>query len=515
MGKSIIILKRSFFDGSHREAINVSFKENDFCLDQLQVEFTTLFQLYMSNQEIWRDNEQLKALTNSLCCLLIAYYKQDYVQSDLQKYTEKRAELNSFIISKANKKTIHSFTEYVAEELKLLLSGCTSSFQSSSALRKYIGNLNAARSQWSYSRALANQAIIYVQNSGISEFFSRANEFLGSQPKSADILKMLNNSREPLVVLGIALYSMRFIINLLVLLKHIINAAESDNLSVSKVMKQELEKRSFIMVSDLVWGVVSILINYYNFCSIPLSAVPPIVISFLAFDILLFAIQWIFDKNKYNSRLQELQGQLVKATVLERTTILRQIDVLNDDWEAQCALYHINLLGANVLIITFATALCCSGPFALSILALFNMLGNAMYNTADEYKKYQQSHIALRREKSNGELLNDEHHQDLMKLLQSECKQASDAFWQTLGLNVGGTAFLMTAFVISWPLALGLTCAYIAYRVNESYHKQLNADSEAPQISHNVYRLFNSSLVAKDNAVTILHLQPDPPAITS
>ncbi|MGL5743199.1 MAG: hypothetical protein ACRCXC_12030 [Legionella sp.] len=79
----------------------------------------------------------------------------------------------------------------------------------------------------------------------------------------------------------------------------------------------------------------------------------------------------------------------------------------------------------------------CTGPLALAGLAFFSMLGNALYNTSEEYKKYKKSQIAVRREQKNGELIDDEHHQKLLEVLHEEYEQNYVQFWTSLAFNVG------------------------------------------------------------------------------
>ena len=119
-------------------------------------------------------------------------------------------------------------------------------------------------------------------------------------------------------------------------------------------------------------------------------------------------------------------------------------------------------------------------------LALLSLLGNALYNTAEEYKKYQKSAIAVRRELTNGTILDDEHHRQLLSVLNEKCDKSYQDFWKSLAFNVGGIAFIITAAVASWPVALGLTCIYVGYRLYDMYQKQLTAKNDT---SEDIYRL--------------------------
>jgi len=485
MGKTkISLIKHTFFNHSFKKT-DFSFKEEEFSLDQLNYEFSSLYQVLLSNKTHWSEENAAVLCLYSLCDLLISYYQLDYVGSDLEQLKQRRKELkNLYKIDLAQKKQKSSdnFPEFIMGGIRTGLS----SLQSISKLRKYIGNINTVRSQFSYSRGFANYAIVYLQKSAISELIKEVNKALGNQYSFVEGVYFLDKSREAITDIGIALYALRFLIHFILLMKHIIESAINDELSTKKVLKQEMEKRGFTMASDLVWAVVGLLTTYNKVFHIAESASSVIVIAFLIFDALLFLAQWFFEANRYQNRLQTLQRQLKDATTLEHAVIQRQIDVLNDEWEAQCTYFTINIVAANLIATSFAISLLCTGPLALAGLALLSLLGNALYNTAEEYKKYQKSAIAVRRELTNGTILDDEHHRQLLSVLNEKCDKSYQDFWKSLAFNVGGIAFIITAAVASWPVALGLTCIYVGYRLYDMYQKQLTAKNDT---SEDIYRL--------------------------
>ncbi|KTD42152.1 hypothetical protein [Legionella parisiensis] len=491
MGKSkISLIKHAFFNSSFKKT-DFSFKEEEFHLDQLKYEFSSLYQLIISNKSNWTEDGPAVLYLGFLCDFLISYYELDYVTSDLEKLRECRKKIEEFYkvgCLQEKQNSIEVFSEFMQEEIRTNAQGYLSSFTSISKLRQYIGTINTKRSQFSYSRGLANYAITYLQKSSISELIQEINKVLGNQYSFKEGINFLNKSREAITDLGISLYALRFFINLILMIKHIVESAISDELSTRKVLKQEMEKRGFAMANDLVWAVVGLLTTYNNFFHIADTAVPLITLAFLTFDTFLLLAQWIFEARQYHERMHELQEQLKKATVYEHAIIQRQIDILNDEWEAQSAYFAINVLGANIIATCFAISLLCTGPLALAGLALFSMLGNALYNTSEEYKKYQKSSIAVRRELANGNVLDDEHHHQLLRKINEECNKDYCEFWKSLAFNVGGIAFIITAAVASWPIALGLTLVYMAYQFNNAYQKQLHNQDEDPL---DIYRLLS------------------------
>lgn len=487
----ISLIKHAFFNNSYKKQ-EFSFKEDEFNLEQLRKEFFLLQQVVLSNKSFWfKDNEAVFYLIY-LCDFLILYYQSDYVNSELQKLKQFRKEIETFFHEDRVKKqkVIHKFPNFVLNELRINFQNSLSIFRSISELRKCVGDLNTNRSRFTYSRGLAKYFITYLQKSSIAESIQQINQIIGNPYSFAEGMDFLNKSSKRITDLGIALFTFRFLLNLILTIKHFIQAAMRDELSANKVLRQEMEKRGFVMASDLVWATVSLLTTYNQFFHIAQALISPMVATFLIFDSLLLLAQWIFEANQHNERLQELQAQQKDATTFEYAVIQRQIDVLNDEWESQCSYFAINIFAANIIAASFAISMLCTGPLALAGLAFFSMLGNALYNTSENYKKYQKAKLTLQRELSNGAIQNDEHHQQLAKILNEEWVQSYQQFWKALVFNVGGIAFIITAAAASWPIALGLTLAYMIYCVNDAYQKQRMSKNESP---HDVYRLLNSN----------------------
>ncbi|MBI2785713.1 MAG: hypothetical protein HYX60_05155, partial [Legionella longbeachae] len=475
MDKSKISLVKHTFFNNKLETYDISFKDDDFSLEELQTEFSTLYQLFLSNKQYWLNDGYPMAYMRYLCDLMIRYYQKDYVSADLQKLAQYQIEIESFKKKGSNEN--RELTKSLFSIETMMPKGA-SPFLSLSELRKYIGNLNSKRAQFSYSRVLANHAIAYLQKSSVSQLIHEINVFIGNQYSFMEGINFLNQSRATITALGIALSALRFAIHFILIIKHIVLAATNEELSIKKVFKHEIEKRGFMMINDLVWTTVSLLTTYNHFFHIATSFVAPIIVIFLTFDTLLLLAQWLFETNKYNSHLQELNLQKKDATLDEQALIQRQIDVLNDEWDVQCAHFAFNILGANILAISFALSMICTGPLALAGMAFFSMLGNALYNSSEEYKKYQKAQIAVQRELSNGKKVNDEYHEKLLKVLNEKCDQSCMQFWKTLSFNTGGIAFLITAAVASWPIALSLALTYVAYQLFDAYQVKLDNKSK-------------------------------------
>lgn len=495
MGKSQIShIKQAFFNHTLSNDTHFSFAQANFDLSQLQNEFSSLYQILRSNKEYWANHIEVVLYASYVCDLMIRYYEIDYHPAEIEKLKKQKREIDSYAqrhsFSSENSSTHNTFFIFLLEQIKTNFDDPNVNLDTLTTIRQKVSELNTNRSKFGYSRALALQLLAYLEHSSFFELIQEMNEILGNQYGFVDGINLLNQSREALAALGIILFAFRFMINLIIGIKQIIQASIEKELSVSKVFKQELEKRGFTMASDLVWSLVGLLTTYPNFFHVPISSVSPVILTFLIFDALLLLTQWLYEAANYKKHMQELTEQKIEAEPIELLVIQRQMDLLKDEWEAQCSYYAINILGAHILAISFAATLIYTGPLAIAGVALFSMLGNALYNTAEEYKKYKKSQIAIARELVNGEILNDAHHQQLLSLLREERDEAHTELWDSLTFNFGGIAFIITATVVCWPVALVVTVSYIGHQLNKSYQKQLHL-YDKNGVTHDLYRFIN------------------------
>lgn len=494
MGKSQISrIKQAFFNHTLSNDTHFSFTQAGFDLNQLQNEFSSLYQILRSNKEYWANHVEVVLYASYVCDLMIRYYEIDYHPAEIEKFKKQKKEIDSLVkghSTSENASTNNTFFIFLLEQIKRNFDDPSVSLDTLTTIRQKVGELNTNRSKFGYSRALAMQLLAYLEHSSLFELIQEMNEILGNQYGFVDGINLLNQSREALAALGIILFAFRFIINLIIGIKQIVQASIEKELSVSKVFKQELERRGFTMASDLVWSLVGLLTTYPNFFHVPISSVSPIILAFLVFDALLLLTQWLYEAANYKKQINELTEQKIGAKPIELLVIQRQMDLLKDEWESQCSYYAINILGAHILAISFAATLIYTGPLAIAGVALFSMLGNALYNTAEEYKKYKKTQIAVTRELANGEILNNEHHQQLLSLLREERDEAHTELWNSLAFNFGGIAFIITATVVCWPVALVVTVGYIGHQLNKSYQKQLHLHDK-DGVTHDLYRFIS------------------------
>ncbi len=311
--------------------------------------------------------------------------------------------------------------------------------------------------------------MIFLQKSQLARIIKQFNDFLGVHYDSADIFNLLNSQRNNLIILGIILSGIRFALHLGTLLKHAWQAKKDEELSAAKILWQEFEKRGFILANDLVWFSVTLLTFCNEFFHIAAKSVPIIIFSFLLFDALSYMLQAAFEAYKFHLHKEELILQQMGASDKESALIQRQLDVLQDGRDKIIAGHKMNFLGASLIALGFGGSLVCVSLPALAGLSLLGMLGNAVYNSAAEYRQYQSCHIAKERELANGSLLNDAQHQKLMKHLYAKENKAYNAFLQAMAFNTAGTSFFITALAISWPLALSLSVLYLGANLYKAH----------------------------------------------
>jgi hypothetical protein len=488
-------LKHNFFNRTNSSIPDLSFTEEDFNLSHLNLEFSTLYEIFLSNKGQLQANNGMVLYLNFLCDYLTLYYQIDYVSENLNQLLIKKKEIVRFIEEQSiqDDKNIKGPPEpNCVEQLKKSSDEFMLSFASSAKIRKHLSSLISNRSYWNYSRALSNNVISYLQKTGVVDSLKEINVLFGLNYTPEELTALLDKPQTALRLLGFILYGLRLALNLLIMTKHIVLAALNPNLSSKKVMIQEIEKRSYTMSTDLFWGTVNTFNFFGPYWGIEAHLLAKVNLFFLMIDIVLFFVLWHIENSQYQFCLDELQLQKMQAnSSLELAIIDRQIDILNDQKEVQLAYYLFNIAAAHVFVLAFTASLIVSGPLTLICLAAASMLGNAMYNTAEEYKKYRQSITALNREKLNGALVADDCHDALMNMLHTEREAAQIKFWKNILFNSGFTALIITAAAVSWPIALSITFIYIGYKINTTQQEQAKYLESKPE-HLTVYRLFNT-----------------------
>ncbi|MBI2786701.1 MAG: hypothetical protein HYX60_10570 [Legionella longbeachae] len=488
-------IKHSIF--GKQPITHLLFKEYAFNLNQLESELSTLYKLFISNKHKLKKNSDLAYYLRYLIETMIYYYQCDPVHDKLNELIKKREAIDTFfgeMISHDKKeKKEKTFSSFLFDGMKNTTLDYLSSLTTLAKTKEHISTLNANRIYWIYCRNLAIHAINHIKDSNIPDFIKQVNNHIGYQFNPDTFIQVLNKPKQVLYLLSVGIYALRFMINLITMTKHIILASLNEKLSTQSIVENEIEKRGFQMLNDCTFGTVNLLTNYNQLFNISSKSALQINVVFAYFAIALLVAQWSVEAVKHERRVSELKGQLTSGdpilSDLERKVIERQVDILEDEWEVQCSYYLFNITAASLMAMSLGATIIFTGPFALTGLALVSMISTALFNTANQYKSYQQKCIAVRREQKNELIPEDTHHQQLLKELNEESSQAHSLFWKTLVYNIAGPSFIITAAAISWPISLGLTLTYLAYQVNCNYKKQQDDEKKEDR---DLYRLFDN-----------------------
>ncbi|MBA2711839.1 MAG: hypothetical protein H0U57_14770 [Tatlockia sp.] len=481
--------KHGFFNKSFNSSQKLSFKDKHFNLNQLSSEFSSVYRLVDLNKKNLKKDSEVVLYLNWLCNQLILYFQCDFVADELKILLEKKqkieldfADYNSFKFQDFRSFLLYKMKNNFKEFIYLL--------KSSSRFRSTISSLLTNRSYWNYSRSFAKYLTLYCLQCSSSHLFRKINGYLGLYCSPERFLEIIELPKEILKITSFSFNLFRLLINLIMAIKHIYKALLNQELSAKKILVQELEKRSYIVTNDVAWSVVNFLSNYYQVLGISIGIISYLNLACFTLDFVLFSAKWAYEKLQYDQRINELilQRNQSKST-LESAMIIRQIELINDDWEAQCHYYLFNIAAALIFIFAFAATLIWTGPLFFLGIAALNMLGNALYNSSEEYKFYKQATIAGKRELLNKEFSGPGYHNAVLHELNEKSLEAQNEFIKTLIFNAVFTTSIMVVASFSWPLATLIMVTYLAYKIWDSYEKEQKKQFKKPE--PNIYRLFS------------------------
>ncbi|HHF7344548.1 TPA: hypothetical protein ACPSKB_000954 [Legionella feeleii] len=485
-------MKDSFFYKAHRQQGHFDFRADDFKLNQLDAEFASMYQLFISNKTRWENDRQneIVLMVDALCDLMIQYYESHFVQAKLDELKKKKREItifrnnNPLSDNQNDKNHTGSFLSNSAIDKFL---DFARSLISTAKLNDHLSRLDDYRTYWNNCHNLAHHVVLSLQPA-LPDFIEGINRKLGNHYSTDDFLQILNKPNNFLSALSVGIYSSRFMINLVVMCKYTIQAHLGKQLSSEKVFLDELEQRGFTMLNDIVWGTVNLLIYRQEMFRLSTAAIVNTVAVSLVFNVALVVTHWLFDATRHHQRIQELEKQTenLPADSQKMAIIKRQMDILQDEWDAQSAYYAFNFTAACCQAVGFGVIFLLFG--SLSLTYVFSMmLGSALYATANEFKQCTQANLAVQRELLNGQQVNDPTHRKLLTELTVERHNANAHFWKNLVYNTAGPTFIVTVTAISWPAALLITAAYLAY---QSTHTNQQKRSETNEDKPGIYRLF-------------------------
>ncbi|MBA2656306.1 MAG: hypothetical protein H0U70_04895 [Tatlockia sp.] len=487
-------IKHGFFNHKSSNLSNFSFKKNDFNLNQLNAEFITLTKIFHSNIIYLHNINEMVLYFQFIQALAIRYYQADYVAIKLEELLAIQRLVDTIFAEKKTmicEQTAKPYLKTKAQKIKTAFINFIRSFKSIAKLRFYISWLITNRSYWNYSRGLSRLFILLLEQSSFANLVKTINEFTGLNCSVDYFLKLLEAPRDVLLILGYSLYGLRLAINLILIAKHLILAVLSEELSLKKVLFHEMEKRAYLLMNDLIWGLGSLLSAHRQLFGLTQRVISQLNFIFLALDILFFLAIFSYELRQHEQRIFELSMQKRYCnSPLELAVLNRQIDVLNDEWNAQCSYYLFNIFASFMLVFAFGLSLVLPASFLLLLMSALAMLGNAFYNSANEYKEYEHARVIVERELINGKQSPDAYHSSILKGLKINLEQAENHFWRTLLFNTGFTALVISTAAISWPIALILTCSYLGLKLFKTFDNKPSMLEKKGEIG--VYRFFNA-----------------------
>ncbi|MBN9230745.1 MAG: hypothetical protein J0I93_07815 [Legionella sp.] len=450
-------MKHSFFNKKQPSSPLQTFHEKEFDLEILLFEYESLSLLFRINpQNSFFEKYALNDL-RLLTSLLICYYQQDYVRQDLKRLYAQAEELTK--IGPAHTEIIY---DRDALHDSCFLDGIVQ-------LRKLLDEVSIKRSHFSYSRALVTFMLEHLQRSKYSDMIKELNRMFGTSSRYIEGINFLNKSREFTGILGVLLFSIRFIINIVLLLKHWFKALTNPYLSASKVLNQELKKRGFLLLNDFAWATMSILSIFHQQLHLSTLALSPLLATFLIFDIASLLVQWYADFSRNKKIMKNLQQQIGFATAEEKIIIEQQINILQDQWHAENSYYIINIIASKIIALSLIFSFFCTTSIVLATLALCSTIASALYNTAKDYKKFRRSELALHAIERNLTQNATRAQLNLRDELQEETQLLQGQFWKKLALNTCGMAFILAASIACWPVAIAVTALYLGYQAYQSH----------------------------------------------
>ncbi len=355
-----------------------------------------------------------------------------------------------------------------------------------SRVRGWIGLTNAYRLSLIFSRLSLQTAIPMAQE---MTWFQQL-EKLGLHFN----LERLNTTGNLFNVLSVGLFASRFLINAAIILKHTFAPTDEEKslnggLTASERFWNELKKRHWILVNDLVWSVINCLSNFAPYFNIAAPTANYLLACFLVFDALWLGWRLYLDEQTYFAQLEYFEDQESlldqKITVLQMKTFLTQDEKLELSLlegqlytlRAQIVQLNHNRFGINsatlfnisaalLLMVGFSAATILSTPAIVPVCFFLCTLAVSMYLSADKFGAYMKERAVYQHD----------HAMQLVSASPDEMNAAWNTFVNSMVKNTVMPLVIMSLFAINWPTALTLTLIYMAYECGHGYINQPIAD---------------------------------------
>lgn len=342
--------------------------------------------------------------------------------------------------------------------------------QHSTKIKSRLGDLNFTRLYLTFLRLSWVTAITWGQKTYLLEYL---NEILGRRLNTDAVVKILQAPAEALRFLSVAIFALRFTINLVISLKHTITPSEQEKaVAWYRRFYHQLRKLHASFLNDLIWGMVNLLANYASLFNISAALAGWMTAGFLLFDVGMFIWLHHLAKQDYTLKKQQLRADLLcfeqryKETHdpmwLERHVECNEmLNKLEIEWQTTSKTYLFYATAAMLVFAGFTAAMMfATGIFAIAAY-LVGVAAMSLYMSANEYGNMVKTGLIL-----------EQVQLDAKKDIQVEEANYLEARNHFIG-KVLKTMLMPSVFIVaialSWEIALLVSVAYLSYQLGKSY----------------------------------------------
>ena len=443
----------------------------DFLLQNrhlLEQEFNDLF----ANLAFIKDKKKFLLYCYYCALQLKTFYKTYEKDEEAQKYQRLANQLLSLIDE--NKKTLIKEPETDWPVLKKTIEdGFYDLFNTplrASKIKKLVGLMNLTRLQITFSRITIQQVLLTAQE---LHWVDKLNDLLNINIDVDKMVGSLNQANDILNLLSVGLFAARFMVNAAMLLKHTVFASEKERQTSDVIsrFKAEFFKRDLDGLSDASWAIVNLVTNYAKHFHISPVAANTILVPFLVVDMTILFLRKIRAEETYLEKKSQYltEMRLYKADQEHYDLLQKQLQELEDNWQATNAQFNFEMVASAILMGSFSASMLLSFPAVVPVSFFFCVVAFAMYASSGEYAKYQKTSSACQRKELTGE-----NTQDALK----EAGKARTDFALALAKNTIMPLLIMGTFAVCWQAALVLTALYIGYECFSGFKHAMDENRE-------------------------------------
>lgn len=487
-------------------------------VDAIESEANLLYVLFKSNKKKSKHSkvaeQQAYAMAYLLyyVCHILKNYYEHYSQLQQRAFDERLSELEAFFKEEnIDKKAGHAhvISQMVADAKANTIDILINSAKHTSVLRANVDKLNMWRIYWIFVHFSANQSVLVANQYKIFEFMSK---LTGHHIDGDRLLNTLNIPNQIFNVLSVAIYALRLLIDIVMILKHTIGASDSEKEADRKArFLKEWHKRKWDMLNNIVWGTINLLTNYNWLFGISGALAMQLIAGVLIFDVILVSIKYSLaheDYQKNSARLKRMktshetaidskQQQLKKLDEVENAeeiarlkreinglnnqlqVVKQEIKALDDSWEVTKGVFRLYMGAALLLFTSFTASLFMPGAGLVLMCYMLGTVAVAMYLSGDQYaasiKANQNLNYAIT---TPGEEISETD----VAAYKAEAEASRASFYSSIAEKALVPNLLLLTFAVSWQVGLLLVVAYIGYKLYQHY----GASNDTPSPEHEV-----------------------------